>query len=197
MKVADMDVRPAQGGARAQPQRAPALPLARLLLLSRHKLCLLVLLLLSMSACIIPMGPEFRDPPGEPNASPIIRSAKPDIGWVAAQNTFEISVEDPNAEDKLFLRWIIDYPPFTLGTSMVVPTESILPLADGSPRPFPESRNKTFSCASLRPLPRHQIMVIVSDRQFLDDLSDLAAAQDGARTVSAAWTWEPHDCPFQ
>jgi hypothetical protein len=197
MKAADMDVRPGQRVARAQPQRAPASRLARLLLLSDPKRSALVLLLMSMSmsACIIPLGPEFRDPPGSPNASPIISSPRPEIGWVSTQSTFEISVEDPNVEDTLYLRWIVDYPPFTLGTTVVLPIERIDPALDGRPRPEPELRNKTFACVGVRPLPTHQIMVIVSDREFLTGEFVVAAVPEGARTATATWTWDAHDCP--
>src|ERR1022692_3049952 len=61
----------------------------------------ILLLLLPMSACIIPVGPDFQDPPAAPNYAPYIISANPDFfSIVATQSpTFEVTVTDPNGGD--------------------------------------------------------------------------------------------------
>jgi hypothetical protein len=64
-----------------------------------------------LSACVVPVGPQFEDPPG--NASPFLASSTPAAGSVlsASAPTIEVTLGDPNLDDILEGRWLIDYPP--------------------------------------------------------------------------------------
>ena len=88
MTVADTNVRPAGRSPAASARETRRFGLARLLLkqLGRllRKLDLTFLLLLAVAptpACIIPVGPEWQDPLGTPNAPP--RILDPDPYWGA------------------------------------------------------------------------------------------------------------------
>jgi hypothetical protein len=191
MTAADTDVPGGRGLAPARPQGAPLPRLACLLLDPVHKLSLLVLLL-SMPACIIPIGPEFRDPPGNPNAKPFFWSTDPPIGSVSTSGLFAVTPSDDNVEDHLFVRWIADYPPFEEETTRHHFVE-IMPRDDG--RPLRQRVENTFECSALRRLPTHQIMAIVSDRPYLPNSQELEKTLPGGDIVVAAWTWDSHDCP--
>jgi hypothetical protein len=180
-----------------RPQRAPASRLARLLLYSGHKriVLLLQLLLMSLPACIIPVGPEFHDPSGVPNSAPYIQSSNPERGGVWQSSTFEIRFSDSNVEDNLSVRWIIDFPPSTLGTTMILPTDKEFARSDG--RIIEGRSEKTFLCDGLRPLPTHQIMVVISDRDFDPGPGDPINPGPGGKTAVGTWTWNATDCQQQ
>ena len=76
----------------------------------------------SLSACVIPVGPRFEDPPGQENFAPEIENADPLQGGVVTvpSNTAKkitITVTDPNAFDDLYIRWIAEYPPYTINST--------------------------------------------------------------------------------
>jgi hypothetical protein len=193
MTAADMNVGPAPPVVLETPRRAPGSRLARLLLHSAHKVVVLLLpLLLSLPACIIPVGPEFHDPLGVPNSAPYIVSTEPDQGGTYQTSRFEVHFRDPNVGDDLYLRWIIDFPPFRQGTTMILPTEPVAHHADGTA--LDESRSKTFLCASLTPLPTHQIMVVVADRDFDPSPGDPRRVVGNGLFAIANWTWNAQDC---
>src|SRR5262245_11346724 len=109
----DSNVRTARRPCARSARPAGASPLARLLLsFSRtfqqldRKLVVLSLAVSLTSACIIPVGPEWQDPAGEPNAPPQILN--PDPTWGAevtgtTSRTFSFTVTDQNGADDLFL----------------------------------------------------------------------------------------------
>src|SRR5262245_13457968 len=79
---------------------------------------------LLMSGCVLPIAPEFQDPPSPPNYAPYIVSAQPPIGEVKTSLMpgdveFSVSVSDPNILDKLCVRWISDYPPYNENTKLM------------------------------------------------------------------------------
>ena len=86
MTVADIDVGAARPGGGASTRGRRLLPLARLVLQSARELCFL-LVVLPMSACIIPVGPEFRDPDGVPPSHAFIVSTIPLRGSNAPDGT--------------------------------------------------------------------------------------------------------------
>src|SRR5882724_1117584 len=94
--------------------RARALRVARMLLRSGSICALLV-----MSACVLPIAPEFQDPPASENYAPVFIDTIPPAGQVVTASpvaAFTIIVEDPNVGDDLFVRWIADFPPLTDNT---------------------------------------------------------------------------------
>lgn len=72
----------------------------------------LVAVPLLASACVLPVGPQFEDPPG--NSSPYLASSDPPEGSVLPETSplIEVVVGDANQDDVLRVRWLIDYPPF-------------------------------------------------------------------------------------
>jgi hypothetical protein len=158
----------------------------------------LLLFVLPMSACIIPVGPEFHDPTGAPNSAPRIIPVSADFGAIVVGDqdsvTIEILISDNNVEDTLWVRWVVDYPPFVLGTSDL-----------GSPDPFEPSPNgqqvlhrveHTILCQQLQPLHMHRITAIVADRQFVLQPSNPYTVQSGGETTVATWFWDARDCRY-
>ena len=131
------------------------------------------MLLLAFSGCVVPVGPEWTDP--QSNVPPTIDNANPPIGsnlamdaGADAQLLFEVVLADQNTQDKLYARWIIDYPPWDDGISRIA-------LPHGQPggnqvqRPpisyAPSCSDDTLSHASSN----HRLLLAVSDRPFAYD----------------------------
>jgi len=188
MTAADIHVGPARPSRRESSDNRWSLPLARLLLRPARELCLL-LLALPMSACIIPVGPDFRDPDGVPNSPPFIKSAVPLEGTSTPIARFEITPSDVNVRDTLFLRWVIDFPPVEGGTR-IAQSDLILPSQDGSP--LSQSKSFTFMCLfNVRTPAPHRVGVFVSDREFaVDDPLNPGAVEGDANPRFVSWTWE-------
>src|SRR5436190_13153829 len=118
--IPDSNVRPARGVASEGARAAVRSVLARLLLfvleqVSKLDRNLLLLLVASpMAACIIPAGPEFQDPAGAPDSPPYLWTESPDEGTtvVSGTPTFSVTPGDPNVTDKIFVKWITEFPPF-------------------------------------------------------------------------------------
>jgi hypothetical protein len=159
----------------------------------------LVILLLSLSlslssACVVPLAPQFEDPPAAQNIAPIIRDPFPTNGAVVNTQTsrdFRVTVFDPNASDDLHVRWIADYPPYGPNTRLL-----------GSPdlphgmTASPQTTEITIDCINSNlalGVPQHQIMVIIADQTFLptDNQpldSKLTALPKSAGSAEAHWT---------
>ncbi|MFL5305698.1 MAG: hypothetical protein ACJ8F1_10805 [Polyangia bacterium] len=93
--------------------------LARLLL-NQASALLLLALLHPMFACVIPVAPDFQDPLTAANSPPAIIDATPPLGsivLVAPSSTFTIQTVDPNVNDTLYVRWVVDYPPYQSSTA--------------------------------------------------------------------------------
>ena len=195
----DSDVR---AGA-AQPHRGPhetrPRELARSLLSLEIVPVVLLTLVSSMSACVVPVAPNFEDPIGEPNVPPYIVSATPDIGRflpnTASTPDVQVTVTDQNVGDTLAYRWVIDYPP---GNSDTHPagSGSILPAADGSQQQVtkflgmpPCLFNPTSAIAV------HRLEFILADRPFDPSnpmVLDALPQQSDGFVVRANWTFA---CP--
>src|SRR3954465_8419769 len=140
--VPDSNVRPPRRAAGESTRAAGRSLLARLLLfvaghISKLDRKLLLLLVASpMSACIIPAGPEFQDPPGVPDSPPYLVSESPDEGTVvvSANATFVVTPGDFNVGDTIYVRWITEFPPLVPPPSgtVFVTTDERGPSADGS-----------------------------------------------------------------
>lgn len=140
-----------------------------------------------MSACIIPVGPEFQDPPGIPDSAPYIVSAVPEQGSITTVTNFSIVVSDPNVQDDLNVRWLLDWPETVAGTHRFVKDDLISHDANG--KRLMASSTATIGCnlTTPAPLPLHRLFVVVADRDF--DESDITAVKnDGNKTV-ATWVW--------
>jgi len=151
--------------------------------------------------CVVPVGPEWTDPQG--NYPPTITSASPPIGSVLSMDpdggeplAVEVDLADQNTQDQLYVRWIIDYPPYVEGQSHIA-LPLILPggqQIDRSPILF------TPNCMDdqiARRMSDHRLLLAVSDRPFAPEgpsQGDLVLVQKGNFLVEAAWQFEI-DCP--
>jgi hypothetical protein len=173
----------------AAPRRARV---ARMLLrISSRTLSRCALLL--MSACVLPIGPDFQDPLSSPNYAPYFVDTLPIAGSiVTATDTvpqFRVTVQDPNVGDDLEVRWIADYPPFTANTRVIKTTP--VPHA-AVPQPQDETATPNCTIDSLAKIPSHQLYVVVADRPFLDPVAgkpvDVEALPLDGRKDSRSWT---------
>jgi hypothetical protein len=205
----DSNVRPARPATAGSARRAGRSALARLLLSPLHHLLayvakldrrIFVLLVVSpMSACIIPAGPEFQDPPGVRNSPPFLLSVSPPEGSRVVDPTPEFSVtpSDLNAGDDLWVRWITEYPPNVIGSTNANPPTPIPHSADGSPLRSPS--NFKPNCNDIdRRLSTHQVMAAISDSAFVgsDGLGDLLTTTSDTPPILVVWTWQK-SCPLQ
>jgi hypothetical protein len=159
----------------------------------------------SLSACVIPVGPRFEDPPGQENLAPEIENTDPLQGGVVTvpSNTAKritITVTDPNASDDLYIRWIAEYPPYTIN-SIILLNEPVSHAANGERLHSPQAIAISCQYPLARTITLHTLMALVSDRPFLQvpdsqeadagtllDLEKLlTTAQDGAKTTEAHW----------
>jgi hypothetical protein len=153
---------------------------------------LLLLVASPMSACIIPAGPEFQDPPGGPNSPPFLWMASPDEGTtiVSATPTFSVTPGDFNVDDPIFVKWIVEFPPFVPnpGGTIDLRPDELPPSADGTPIRAP----KTFmpNCNQVNSASTHHITAAISDRPFVDLLTTMSEVPP----ILVSWTWE-HSCP--
>jgi hypothetical protein len=155
-----------------------------------------------MSACVLPIAPEFQDPPAAANFSPVITDSVPPIGMIVDAvptrvPAFTVSVTDPNLGDNLHVRWLADFPPDTANTRDMVPDFEIDHRTDGRPILMDSSVTPSCSAHNLAKIPQHQIMAIVADRPFDDsppppgmaaDLTKLLDPDGQGKKVIATWT---------
>jgi len=198
--VPDSNVRPAWRRAAVSARGARRSALARLLLyIEEHaskldrKLLLLLFTASLSSACIIPLGPEFQDPSGAPNSPPRLVSVSPDQGTTVTKDpaTFSVTLSDNNVGDPLFVRWIVEYPPFNDINTKSPQDDEIPPPQDGSLVRRPVSFEP--NCFKLNvTTSTHQITAAVSDSRFIGGSqsteSDLLLTEDGLRPALVNWT---------
>jgi hypothetical protein len=152
-----------------------------------------------MSACVLPIAPEFQDPPAAANYSPLILDSNPQIGSVVvAANPmmvppFTVFVSDPNVGDDLHVRWLADFPPFTMNTRDMVLDDHFTHSSNGVPLNAMSEVTPSCSAHNLAKIPQHQIMAVVADRPFdntqVGPNADLTKLSDpNGRKVVATWT---------
>jgi|tagenome__1003787_1003787.scaffolds.fasta_scaffold20891894_2 hypothetical protein len=154
-----------------------------------------------MSACIIPVAPNFQDPPSVPDAPPYLFNFQPaspgNIVTIPGADvvTFSANVTDIDVGDKLYYRWVLNYPPFKDGVTKPLNAGDISPLLDGRPinMPLPQM----ISCTYIgRPSEgAHQLELIVADRAFsnaadlkAENLLDSLPEDSPGFVVRATWT---------
>jgi hypothetical protein len=161
-----------------------------------------------MSACVLPVAPEFQDPPAAVNFAPVIQDTVPPIGMIVdgiptRVPTFTVSVSDPNLGDNLHVRFLADYPPDTANTRDLLRDREIDHRTDGKPILMDVSVSPSCDADNLAKIPQHQIMAIVADRPFDDspppvgmtaDLTKLLDPDGHGKKVMATWTLNL-ECP--
>jgi hypothetical protein len=138
-----------------------------------------------VSACIIPVGPEFQDPPGAPNARPEILD--PDPTWGAEVTaptglaTFTFTVADTNLTDELSIRFLVDGELATVDDTKRGPT--------GSPVRLPQVSNQiTCQLIQNRTRSRHTVLAAVADRPFDLSMPDELLTSPGLVSSPVTWT---------
>lgn len=114
--------------------------------------------------CVLPVSPEFQPTPSAPNYSPaFVRSEPFEETTVSAHpQTFTVVVTDPNPADRLYIRWVSDYPPYTANSRLLQDEEGRLQTGpEGTEISFEASRCEKFALGM-----EHELVVIVSDRKF-------------------------------
>jgi hypothetical protein len=120
--------------------------------------------------CVVPVGPEWTDP--QTNVPPTIDYAIPPIGDVltldadgGAPMSLEVGLADQNTQDKLYVRWIIDYPPYQDGIShLAMPLQ--LPGGNQIKRPPIYFAPSCSDDALSHDFSNHRLLLAVSDRPF-------------------------------
>jgi hypothetical protein len=157
----------------------------------------IALALFPMSACILPLAPEFQDPPAAQNYPPVIVDSDPPIGEVVTTTTFSVIVRELNLGDDLYVRWVADYPPYAADKTRTLNdpnTKVPHPVDMATDFDLP---SVTVDCVlnELNPqITMHQIMVIVADRPFVSTDAqpagqiDLALVTPPGFAVKGSWT---------
>lgn len=175
-----------------RPRSSSSASRARALRAPRRAAAALVALL---SACVIPIGPEFREP--EPNHPPALVSASPQAGENApGTSEFNILVSDANLGDTLHVRWFYDYPPFSrLLTRRAPGADEILPPPrDGNPVRALRAFRPSCVAHNVAPgLPTHQLLLLVADRPFAppaeaSERYPYHAVSEGGALLAVSWT---------
>jgi hypothetical protein len=195
MTAPDTDVRPLCRPTPPKAGGAGPFTLARLLLrllLQLRQLdrkLLLLFALSSLPACIVPVGPEFQDPPGIPNSPPQILD--PDPTWgdeVTAPGNmgflFRFTVTDGNAGDDLQIRFFVDGDPVAIQNDSVSGTDTGIPV-----RSVIENR---ITCQLLsqqsKLKSRHAVLAAVADRMFDLEAPDPLTVKSPGVATPITWT---------
>jgi hypothetical protein len=160
---------------------------------------LLAVPILVGAGCVVPMGPKWSDP--ESNSPPVIASAVPAIGSVldmAADGGVPLGVRvvisDANTSDRIYARWIIDYPPYQESQTRVA-LRAVLPPANEAQRSPIEFSPNCSDDQIARGFVAHRLLLAVSDRPFSDeDASKPDAVPAGNFLVEGSWAFN-QDCP--
>lgn len=156
----------------------------------------LLTLVSSMSACVVPVAPTFQDPPaGLPNIAPYLVSVVPDLGTFVPVITqdFQVTVTDQNVGDDLYYVWAIDYPPFNSAVTRTSPGE-VHHLQNGTQLSAPLSLAVTCALAPVATIAVHRLEFIVADRPLdttmpNNRLDEVEPGSDGL-VAYADWTFQ-------
>jgi hypothetical protein len=172
--------------------------MARSLLSFRFVSVVLLASASSMSACIIPVAPNFQDPPSVPDSPPYLSNIVPTFGEVATfqppTTTFSAVVNDMNLNATIYYRWVGDYPPNMPGVTWdKIDYQPIKPSLDGLPLvqllPFDLTCTLVNSVSGT-----HTVELIVADGPFHDTMglpvdSEFDTLLDSSdHIIKTAWT---------
>jgi|GEM_PF-1508592 len=156
--------------------------------------------LFPLGGCVLPVGPEFQDPPEEDNQAPYFLPPPGSMPFyeqavtVSGMRQFEAVVGDTNRSDTLQVRWVANYPPISAAT-MVLPSD----MSDKS-----GDRGKagtwdftvTVGCEMFMQGADNNLVVILSDRGFISP--DAADAPTYVSRSQEPYNWDappPPDSP--
>jgi hypothetical protein len=118
------------------------------------------------AGCIVPLAPEFEE---ELRAPPFVVTSRPAVGAMVrdSEAVFQVEVQDPNSTDDLYVRWVIDFPPYTENLSRQIDYN-----IQKNRGPGEVNRHRlAFSPDCLLHLispavSQHRLMLLISDRPF-------------------------------
>ena len=114
------------------------------------------------------------------NRPPSIVEAVPRVGTTVPEGK-EIGVimEDPNPDDQLYYRWVIDYPPFNPDATRIHDSP---PVASGERVAFqPDCTAHSLA----RDVAGHDLILLVSDRPFARSTEQASSSAEAVEEVSA------------
>jgi hypothetical protein len=151
---------------------------------------------ITVSACVIPIAPQFDDP--ETNSPPFISDSSPGEGVIitpgqaATPSIITVTLGDLNVSDLLFVRWLVDYPNPGAASS----DSRVLMKLEPAPTGKIERGEIKFrpTCPATPGLSLRRLVLSVADRKFLEPETD-SVAQDapldsvptGANRFRAVW----------
>jgi hypothetical protein len=129
-----------------------------------------------LPACVLPIGPDFQDPPPVPNYPPYFAQVGPNtplfgstVAISDSGTTFEVIVADPNPGDTLSVRWVSDYPIYTARRTNPIQEQDMKQVADPV---TPDAHfTVTLNCVDDFAGGGDTLAVIASDRGFASDLA--------------------------
>ena len=167
------------------------------MLLGRVHLLGILAFLAAAAGCVVPAGPQWTDP--QANFPPTISydDTTPPVGSVLAMDPdggapleVEVVLADQNTQDKLYARWIVDYPPNQPGVSRVALEQGLLGGNQVKRPPFRFSPSCTDDAIS-HDFSNHRLLLAVSDRPFPNDISQQPFEFTGGNfLVEASWQFE-------
>jgi hypothetical protein len=186
----DSNVRPAGSRAPREPAPTPFRRVARSLLSSRVVGVLLLAVASSMSACIIPVAPNFQDPPSQPDSVPYLQTVFPTpifnsiFTLQVPTATYEVYVSDPDpGVATLYYQWVFDYPP----VGATAPR-----LANSGMNSPPFKLDQDVSCKRVdatTPSTTHRLELFVATGSFDSSAATYGTTVDpNAFVVSGGWT---------
>jgi hypothetical protein len=165
----------------------------------RFHLLAVLPLLVALSGCVVPAGPEWKDP--ESNFPPTISSATPPVGSIlglgvdgGALFTVEVVLADQNTQDSLYVRWIIDYPPYRDEITRMGLAQPPLPSEDQILRSRILFTPNCTDDQIAHGFSSHRLLLAVSDRPFKFDSFNSTDLPDevpsGNFRVEGSWQFE-------
>lgn len=145
------------------------------------------------TGCLLPLAPDFQDPPKAPNYPPSFQVVKPfaETSVTAGSDSFHVDVEEPNPQDTLYVRWVADYPPYTAGKTKQLGSDVIL--LPGQDRAADYMLPTPAPCSAFSAGAEHRLVTIVSDRPFrrADQFTDpyrFSLVEGGGTPIMTGWT---------
>jgi hypothetical protein len=143
-------------------------------------------------ACILPLAPEFEE---ELRAPPFVVTSRPAVGsMVRDSETFEVEVQDPNGTDDLYVRWVIDYPPYTENHSRQIDYNKQKNRGPGQVNRHRVAFSPNCLLHLISPaISQHRLMLLISDRPFDVAPNTPDKVPTDAHLVRLVW-WFDKEC---
>ncbi len=165
----------------------PAGPLSRARVRRGTAFAVGPLLASCLSGCILPLAPEFQ---AVDNAQPIVVKADPPIGSDVQNEemAFAVTLRDPNPGDRLYARWLVDYPRSETPAMMPGREDVVPPPEDPTAMPDPiRFKPDCVQHAISNASNQHRLMLVVSDRPFIKETDPKLQNYWDSIPSSAGW----------